>query len=303
MIAATAGAQTSSDWPTFRGPNRDGISKETGLLKEWPEGGPKLLWTAKGIGKGYSNVTIVGKRIFTMGDLAEADGSQKQYIIALDLATQKRLWTALVGPPHIDGYGGPRCAPTISGDSAYAIGTGGDLVCVEIATGKERWRKNLQSDLGGGMMSGWKWAESPLVDGNKVVCTPGGADSLLAALDKTTGAVIWKTSASNLGSRGKDGSGYSSIVPATINGVKQYVQMVGRGLVGVDAATGKLLWSYIAPPTTWRTSARLPSKVTSYSDLQLTTREVAPRKSPQTGRSKFTSSRQTTLPATMAALS
>jgi outer membrane protein assembly factor BamB len=237
VIAAAAGAQTGGDWPQWRGPNRDAVSKETGLLTQWPAAGPPLVWRASGLGKGFSSISIAGGRIFTMGDLEGA-----QHVICLDRATGRRLWTAKVGPPHADG--GSRGTPTVAGGLVYAIGTEGNLVCVEAATGRERWRKNLQSDFGGQMMSGWKYSESPLVDGDKLICTPGGNDALLVALNRQTGALIWKCAAQNLGSRGKDGAGYSSPVVAEAGGIRQYVQFTGRGLVGVSAQDGRLLWNY-----------------------------------------------------------
>ncbi|MCY3021402.1 MAG: PQQ-binding-like beta-propeller repeat protein, partial [Planctomycetota bacterium] len=159
LLAASATAAETSDWNQWRGPNRDAVCKETGLLKEWPAGGPKLLWDMKGMGTGYSSVAIAGGKLFTMGDLAEG-GPKAQYVIAFDLAGQKRLWTAKVGPPHGDGS---RCTPTVDGNLIYAIGTEGDLVCVEAATGKEVWRKSFPKDFGGSMMTGWKYSESPLV--------------------------------------------------------------------------------------------------------------------------------------------
>ncbi len=238
----------ADDWPRFRGLKCDGICTETGLLDEWPDGGPRLLWMIEGLGKGYASVSIVGGKMFTMGDRAAADGSEKQYVIALDPATRDELWATPVGPPHRDG---PRSTPTVDGELLYAIGTEGDLVCLESATGKLRWKKSFPEDFGGKMMTGWKYSESPLVDGDKLVCTPGGPDATIVALDKRTGEVIWKCAVPHLGGRGKDGAGYSSMVVAEIDGVRQYVQILGRGAVGVEAETGRFLWGYnrIANPT------------------------------------------------------
>jgi outer membrane protein assembly factor BamB len=241
LLAGTVHAQSTQGWPQWNGPNRDGKSSEVGLLQTWPASGPRLLWTARGLGTGYSSISIADGRIYTMGDLKDASGNGHQYIIAFGLANHQKLWTALVGPPHSDGS---RCTPTYSDGLLYAIGTDGDIVCVQASTGKEVWRKNLTRDFGGFMMSGWKWSESPLIDGNKVICTPGSNDALLVALNKKSGDLIWKCQASGLGPKGKDGAGYSSAVLATIDGIRQYVQFVGRGIVGVSAADGKLLWSY-----------------------------------------------------------
>jgi prepilin-type processing-associated H-X9-DG protein len=240
IVLAGAAAAAVPDSPQFRGPQRDGACGETGLLKPWPDTGLKLLWKIEGLGKGYAAVSIAGGKILTMGDLKEDDG-EKQYVIAYDLATQKRLWTALVGPPH---GSGPRCTPTVDGDRVYGIGTMGDLVCVETATGKVAWRKNLMKDFGGRVMSMWRYCESPLVDGDKLVCTPGGKDATIVALNKKTGAAVWKCGIPDIGKRGKDGAGYSSIVVSEAGGVRQYVQMLGRGAVGVAADDGRFLWGY-----------------------------------------------------------
>lgn len=238
-VAAALGA--APDWPQFRGPNRDGKSPETGLLKEWPEGGPKLLWQIEGLGRGYSTVSIAGGKIFTTGDRGQ-DGGEAQFVMAFDLATREELWATRVGPPHRDG--GPRSTPTVDGDLLYVIGTSGDLVCAETATGKVRWRKSFVDDFGGKMMSIWRFSESPTVDGPRLVCTPGAKDAILVALDKKTGEVIWKCAMPAIGSAGQDGAGYSTMVVAEIDGVRQYVQMVGRGVIGVEAETGKFLWGY-----------------------------------------------------------
>jgi len=185
-------------------------------------------------------VSIVGGKLYTMGDRPAGD-KESQFVLALDLATQEEVWAARVGPPHADG---PRCTPTVDGDLLYAIGTDGDLVCLETAAGKERWHKSLAKNFGGQMMSMWKFSESPLVDGDRLICTPGATDATMVAWNKKTGEVIWKARLPELGIKGKDGAGYSSAVVAEIDGVRQYVQIVGRGAVGVAADTGKFLWGY-----------------------------------------------------------
>jgi outer membrane protein assembly factor BamB len=224
------------DWPQFHGSNRDALCQETGLLGQWPEGGPELVWKLEGLGKGYSTISIAGGKFYTMGDRDDA-----QFVIAYDLAGRKELWATRIGPTHSDG---PRCTPTVDGDLLYAIGTDGDLACLATATGKVVWKKNFAEDFGGKMMSVWKFSESPLVDGDKLVCTPGGKEATLVALNKKTGELIWKCGVPSLGDRGKDGAGYSSMVVAEIDGVRQYVQLLGRGVVGVAADSGKFLWGY-----------------------------------------------------------
>jgi outer membrane protein assembly factor BamB len=229
----------ASEWPGWRGPNRDAVSPETGLLSEWKPKGPPLAWKSTGLGGGFSSVSVAGGRIFTMGDREGA-----QHVVALSQAEGKRLWTAKVGPPHEDEYGGPRGTPTVDGELVYALGTDGDLVCLEAATGKERWRKSFSRDFGGRVMTGWRYSESPLVDGDRLVVTPGAKDAALVALDKKTGKEVWRTAVPDLGPQGRDGSAYSSIVVSNAAGVRQYVQLLGRGLVGVRASDGKFLWGY-----------------------------------------------------------
>lgn len=228
-------ADRQSDWPSWRGPNRDGISTETGLLDSWPEGGPKLLWRVdKILGNGYSSVAIANGKIFTIGKRGK-----EAELIALNLEDGKELWSARVGG------GNPNCTPTVEGDLVYALGRDGDLVCCEADTGDEVWRKNYRNDFGGKMMSGWGYSESPLIDGDHLICTPGAQDAIMAALDKKTGEVIWKTAMpQNVGNRGGDGAAYSSVVISNAGGVKQYVQLTGRGVISADAKTGKLLWGY-----------------------------------------------------------
>src|SRR5262245_54844871 len=237
--AVVAPALGAADWPQWRGPNRDALSSETGLLKEWKAGGPPLAWKTTGLGIGFSSVAEVGERIYTLGD---KEGGQS--VIALNRADGKPVWTAKLGPPWKDEMGGPRGTPTVDADLVYAIGTEGDLVCVESATGKERWRKSLPRDFGGQMMSGWRYSESPLVDGDKLVFTPGSKSAGIVAVDKKTGKEVWRAALPELGSKGKDGAAYSSVVVSEGAGVRQYVQLLGRGLVGVRASDGKFLWSY-----------------------------------------------------------
>ena len=228
-------------WGQFQGPGRDSICTETGLLETWPEEGPELLWKLEGLGRGYSTVSIAHGIIFTMGGRELPGLPERQLVIALDLETRERLWATPVGLPYDDG---PRCTPTVDGELLYALGTDGDLVCLETDTGEVHWRKNLVDDFGGQVMTKWKYAESPLIDGMKLVCTPGAQDAMIVALDKMTGQLLWKTEMPEIGDRGKDGAGYSSIAVAQIGGRRQYVQTVGRGVIGVDAETGRFLWGY-----------------------------------------------------------
>ena len=238
-LQAVPTSAPGGNWPQWRGPLRDGVSTETGLLSSWPAAGPPLVWSAKGLGRGFSSVSVAGGKIFTMGDRGNA-----QFVIALDEDTGKELWAARIGANYNspDDFNGPRGTPTIDGGVLYALGTYSDLVAVDVATGKERWRRNLERDFGGQMMSGWQWSESPLVDGDRVVVTPGANRAALVALDKMTGKEIWRAGVPRLGPKGADGAGYSSIVTSNGGGVKQYVQLTGRGLLGVRASDGRYLW-------------------------------------------------------------
>lgn len=237
--AAGSAVPVTTDWPTWRGPNRDGISPETGLRHEWPEDNPpKELWRTKGLGKGMSSLSISGGKFFTIG---EKGG--KTYLICRKAEGGEDVWET-----EFSGGGDPNGTPTVDPASGlvFAISRGGDIACCEVESGKLVWKKSFSGDFGGKMMSSWGFSESPLVDGDRVICTPGAQDALLAALDKKTGKVIWKTDASgaDLGSAGQDGAGYGSAVISQGGGIKQYVQLVGRGLVGVAADDGRLLWNY-----------------------------------------------------------
>ncbi len=231
LLAADAPAN-KNEWPSWRGPNRDAISTEKGLQSEWKEGGPECLWSADGLGKGYSSIAISGGRIYTMG---ERKGGC--FLICLDL-TGKELWAANVGG------GEPNCTPTVDGDRVYSVDRNGELCCVGTESGNVIWRKNFQKDFGGKMMSGWGYSESPLVDGDWLIVTPGAKDAALAALNKKSGDVIWKSAIPDLGNKGGDGAAYSSVVISNAAGVKQYVQLVGRGVISVRATDGQFLWNY-----------------------------------------------------------
>jgi outer membrane protein assembly factor BamB len=222
------------DWPQFRGPKRDGVSTETGLLKSWPEDGPPIVWVAKGVGEGYSSVVVVGDKVITMGDRGDAN-----YLFAVSRTDGTNLWEAKVGKSGGGGgYPGPRCTPTIAGNKVYGIGQHGEMVCVNLADGKEVWRVDFKKDFKGSS-GGWQYSESPLVDGEKVVVTPGGKEATMLALNKDTGKVIWKGFTPD-----GEAAGYSSIVVSNAAGKKQYVTLTSKGVVSFNAADGKLLWRF-----------------------------------------------------------
>ena len=225
----------ADEWPQWRGPNRDAVSSSTGLLADWPEDGPPLEWTAKGLGRGMSSVSVADGRIFTVGKRQ----GQGVCLIALDSERGEEIWAT-----PLSGDGEPNGTPTVHGDHVFAITYDGGLVCAETATGRVVWQKNLVTDFGG-EVPGWGFSESPLVDGEVVVCTPGAKDALIVALDKSTGGVIWKSAApGEMEGRGHGGAGYSSVVVGRGAGIRQYVQLVGNGVIGVSAADGTPLWGY-----------------------------------------------------------
>jgi outer membrane protein assembly factor BamB len=233
-VAATSispSGDSSANWPQWRGPDRNDVSRETGLLRTWPGDGPKLLWAFTNAGLGFSGPAIVGGRLFTMGAY-----SDKEYVYAIDAGTGKELWSAEIGPMFLNGWGdGPRGTPTVDGNRVYAISGQGGLICVEADSGAKVWLVDLHKNLGGETPS-WGFAESPLVDGNQVVCTPGASQGALAALDKQTGKVLWRSE------KLTDPAAYSSIVVAEVGGLRQYIQMTADQVVGVAAADGRLLW-------------------------------------------------------------
>ncbi len=227
----------AEDWPQWRGVHRDGTSAETKLLKEWPEGGPTLLWHVTDIGKGYSTPAIEANRLYLLSNV----GLEDEFVKAFDAQNGKEIWSTRIGkvglPDQQPNFPAARSTPTIDGDVLYALGSDGDLTCLEKLTGKIRWQKNVQNEFGG-KPGRWAYAESPLIDGDKVICTPGGSEAALIALNKKSGAIIWKTPIPG----SENDAGYASAVLATINGVKQYVTFMGAGVIGVNAETGELLW-------------------------------------------------------------
>ncbi|MHB8521685.1 MAG: PQQ-binding-like beta-propeller repeat protein [Limisphaerales bacterium] len=232
LSLAVSSFAAGGNWPQWRGANRDDHSADTGLLKEWPKSGPPLAWKTTGLGAGYSGVSVAAGHVYTMGD-----GDDSGYILALNEANGKLLWKAKVGKTGGGGgYEGPRCTPTVDGDLIFALGQFGDLVCAEASTGAEKWRKNLESDFGGKMMSGWGYAESPLVDGDHLICTPGGAQGTIVALDKKTGATAWRSKEFT------DKAAYCSLIIAEIGSVRQYIQLTDASVAGVAANDGRLLW-------------------------------------------------------------
>jgi outer membrane protein assembly factor BamB len=246
-VLAVVSSSRADDWPQWRGPRRDAVSKETGLLKTWPKEGPALAWVCENAGTGFTAPAVVGGVVYTMG--ARGDD---ELVIALDAKQGKELWATKIGPVWDFKSNvwnrGPDSTPTVDGALLYALGSKGDLVCVETKGGKEVWRKNLPKEMAGEVNNvfggpdtekmGWGYTWSPFVDGDKLVCIPGGPEGLFAALDKRTGAVLWRSK------QVKDEATYSSPMPSDIGGVQQYVALVQNGLVAVSARDGSLLWEH-----------------------------------------------------------
>jgi outer membrane protein assembly factor BamB len=225
-------AAATLDWPQWRGPERSDLSKETGLLKEWPAAGPKQVWIFKNAGQGYSGPSIVSGKLFTLGT---RDG--KEILLSLDANTGKELWTLPISDILGNGWGdGPRGTPTVDSGKVYALSGPGTLVCANAADGKELWKTSMKD--AGGKTPDWGYTESPLVDGKQVVVTPGGDKGAIAAYDKTTGKLLWQSKDFT------DGAQYSSIIPATINGEKQYVQLTMKNFVGISTKDGSVLWKH-----------------------------------------------------------
>ena len=204
---------------------------EKGLLQDWPEGGPKKLWTVNDAGLGYSGVTVQAGSLYTMGAF-----DKKEMLLAYNSSSGKKLWEVHVGELLTNGWGdGPRMSPTISNGKIYALGARGNLLCVLAKNGKQVWKKSLVDDLGG-KVPGWGYTESVLVDQGKVICTPGGKDGAIAALDADSGRTIWRTKSFT------DGAQYSSPISIMHQGKKQYVQLVMKNIVGIEPGNGSVLW-------------------------------------------------------------
>jgi outer membrane protein assembly factor BamB len=221
----------AADWAVWFGPNRDGKSTETGLLKSWPQGGPKSVWKVKGIGEGYSSMAVVGNRIYTQGQ----EGG-RQFVLALDAATGKQVWKTPTGKSYENYRGnGPRGMPQVDGARLYALASDGTLVCLETETGRRVWGFNYIEKLGS-TMPRWGFAEQPLVEGDRLIINPGGKGAAIVALNKTTGAVIWQAQ--------DELAAYSSVLPLDLGGRHIYTVLMNSAAIGVDAKDGSLLWRF-----------------------------------------------------------
>ena len=220
-----------ADWPQLRGPERNGVSKDTGLIKQWPSSGPQRAWSISSLGEGFGSIAIKGDRIFVQGTKESAS-----VIFCLNRADGKTVWSAALGPKVNEGRGnGPRSTPTIDNDRVYVLTENGDLACLRAPDGSPVWRKNILKEFGGSN-PGWLISESPLIDGDRVIVTPGGKSAGIVALDKMTGKEIWRSKELS------DEAGYSSAIAADVGGVRTIMNFTSRAAVGVRASDGKLMW-------------------------------------------------------------
>lgn len=268
LAAAAVSPALANDWPQWQGPDRDAKSAEEGLLQEWPEGGPAIAWKATNLGGGDSAPAIAAGVVYGM---SARDGDE--IVWALSEADGSEVWTARLGAAFDQNFPqskeGPGGTPTVDGDRIYAIGMGGTLSCLETATGDIVWQRSMHDEFGGAVPA-WSFRESPLVDGGKVICTPGGKDAMIVALDKETGQTLWtcadpdaKEPAPQEESGGRrpripeSGASYASVIAIDFEGERQYVQMTATSLVGVSA-DGELLWQYQRPANRMRINCSTP---------------------------------------------
>jgi len=245
LLAVPAGA---ADWPTFRGADRTAVAPDTDLLEAWPAEGPPLVWRTEGAGRGYASLAIAGDRFFTLGDGLSTAADQDEYLSCFDRATGRQLWKTRTGGPWTDGqesWQSSRSTPTVDGGMVYVITPFGQLVACATKDGTEAFRVDLKQQFGGQKGDSWGYSESVLVDGDRLVCTPGGEQAAMVALDKKTGRPLWSCPVPGI-----RGAGHSSIVISEVEGRRIYVQTTASGPIGVDAETGNLLWGYPIDQTT-----------------------------------------------------
>lgn len=218
-------------WPQWRGPNRDDLVTETGLLQDWPEGGPKKIWEFTDCGLGYAGPAIVGSRMYIMGSR-----NGEEMLLCLDATNGKEIWASPLGKEFDNGWGnGPRSTPTVEGDRVYTVGGEGNLCCFKTEDGAEVWSKPMQ-ELGG-KIPAWGYSESPIIHEEKVLFTPGGEKGAIVALNKMTGELIWQAEELT------DEAHYSSIMIKEHGGKTMGVQLMVHEVVGFDVDTGDVLWT------------------------------------------------------------
>jgi len=276
VLMVVAGSSMAADWPQWRGPNRDGKSADAGLLKQWPQDGPPPAWRIDKLGGGDSAPSISAGRIFVM-----ANRGDEEFVWCLSEEDGREVWVMPLGPAFqqraSQGREGPACTPTVDGQRLYVVGLAGNVACLQVADGKILWQISMAEQFGGRVPM-WSYRESPLIDGDKVICTPGGPDAMVVALNKLTGETVWKSKMPDSpaggseapggpaggpggfgggrgggrggfggGGGGGGGASYASPIAIDFDGQRQYVQLTARALIGIAASDGKFLWRYDPP--------------------------------------------------------
>lgn len=232
LLLAVSVLHAAPDWPQWQGSDRTRKSSETGLLREWPAPGPRVVWTANGLGAGYGSMAVVGDRVFVQGARAG-----RSAVIALDRASGKEVWSRPLGAEGDDDRGpGPRATPTVEGNRVYALSENGDLASLT-TDGAIVWQRNILRDFGGRQIQ-WLISESPLVDGPHLIVSPGGPGAGMVKLDKLSGKTVWESKELS------DPAGYSSVIAADIQGVRTYMTFTASAGVGVRASDGRVMFRY-----------------------------------------------------------
>ena len=226
----------ASDWPQWRGPDRTGVSRETGLAREWPEEGPPLVWEVTELGNGYGAVSIIGDRLYIQGTRGE-----DSVVFALDVESGRETWSRSLGPRLVQQQGdGPRSTPTFDNGVLYILNGVGELAALDADDGSVRWQKNIHDEFTSAR-NNYGVSESPLINGDHVIVMPGGSGTTVAALDKATGETVWTSAELS------DAPGYGSLIVADIEGLRTIIGFTRAAGVGLRAHDGSLLWRYERP--------------------------------------------------------
>jgi outer membrane protein assembly factor BamB len=242
VLGSAAARAVASDWPQWRGPDRNNVSAETGLRATWPPEGPSLVWQAGELGDGVSPVSVAGGRVFATGNVGT-----EVICVALSEMNGKRLWQARLGIAAKEMSimrWLAQMAPTADAERVYAVTAHGDYVCLSADTGKELWRKHFASDFVGEQGYPWGYCDYPMVDGERLIVCPGGSENTIAALDKKTGRIVWSCSIPG------EAASHSVLIAAQLGGVRQYIVHLWQNLYGISTE-GKVLWKYAGLTNTY----------------------------------------------------
>ncbi len=231
-----AAAQDAPSWPEFHGPLRDNLSPETGLLKEWPTEGPRRIWAFSGCGRGFAPVSVADGMLFTTGDFGE-----EEMILALDLDGNLK-WKVPHGKAWTGAQPGSRTTPTFRDGTLYQLNPAGVLSAFVAASGEKIWSVDLKERFGARART-WGFTENVVVEGDHVLCMPGGPKGRVVALDRKTGETVWANTEIS------DRAAYSSPIVVTHDGVRQFIALARESVVSVEVKTGKLLWTHKHPST------------------------------------------------------